>query len=110
MTGRTNAISPAGGGAEYEIKFDLASNPTSLSLNGISVDVQNPQSMTFMAGEIISVIVKSDFYGTVTTESGKSVPTEHGYIEAKEISPSGRAEPTQYSGFTMPNENCVYAV
>lgn len=109
MTGRTNAILSTGGG-EYEIKFDLSSNPTLLSLNGISVDVQNPQPMTFMAGEIISVIVRSDFYGTVTTESGTVVPIEQEYGKTNLISPKGPAVPEHYSGFTMPNENCVFTV
>lgn len=108
MTGRTNAISPAGGG--YEISFNLSSNPTSLFINGISVDVQNPQPMTFMAGEIISVIVRSDFYGTVTTESGTVVPIEQEYGRTNLISPKAPTVPEHYSGFTMPNENCVYAV
>lgn len=68
--------------------------------------------MTFMAGEIISVIVRSVFYGTVTTESGTVVPIEQEYGRTNLISPKGRAVPEpvpeHYIGFTMPNENCVY--
>ena len=79
-----------------------------LEINGIEVDLESPPPMTFEAGQVIQVVVSSDFAGHVVTKSGVEIPVEHGYSEIKTASARLPVAPSLKSGFVMPNEDCTY--